>query len=51
MTIKFLFSLAFGALIGDVMIHILPEAYKSEESDSRVVAGIFIGSVAFFLIL
>jgi len=29
MTIKFLFSLAFGALLGDAMIHILPEAYAS----------------------
>lgn len=51
MTIKFLFSLAFGALIGDVLVHILPEAFKSEETDSRIVAGIFIGSIAFFLII
>jgi hypothetical protein len=29
MTIKSLFSLAFGALLGDAMLHILPSAYKS----------------------
>lgn len=51
MTIKFLFSLAFGALLGDVMIHILPVAYKADGSDFRVVAGIFIGAIVFFLIL
>lgn len=49
--IKFLFSLAFGALLGDAMIHILGEAYKTEGSDTRVVAGIFIGAIMFFIIL
>jgi hypothetical protein len=28
-TIKTLFSFAFGALIGDVLIHILPHAYSA----------------------
>jgi zinc and cadmium transporter len=51
MMIKFLFSLAFGALLGDAMIHILPEAYTAEGTDSRVTAGIFIGAILFFLIL
>jgi len=51
MTIKFLFSLAFGALLGDAMIHILPDAYTIEGSDPRIVAAIFILSILFFLIL
>jgi hypothetical protein len=50
-TIKSLFSLAFGALIADVMLHILPEAYTNEECDSRIIAIIFIGAILFFLIL
>lgn len=29
MIIKFFFSLAFGALIGDSIVHILSEAYQS----------------------
>ena len=28
-TIKFLFSLAFGALLGDAMIHLLPAGYST----------------------
>lgn len=51
MTIKSLFSLAFGALIGDVMIHILPVAYKTEGVDSNIVAIIFIGAIILFLLL
>lgn len=27
--IKFLFSLAFGALLGDAVVHILAEAYRN----------------------
>ena len=51
LTIKFLFSLSFGALLGDAMLHILPGAYMAEGSDLCVVAGIFIGSIIFFIIL
>jgi hypothetical protein len=49
--IKFLFSLAFGSLLGDSMIHILPEVYMSGQGDFRMVGGIFIGSIVFFIVL
>jgi len=51
MTIKFLFSLAFGALIGDAMIHLLPDGYSAPGVDFRATSGIFIGSIVFFIIL
>lgn len=51
MTIKFLFSLAFGALLGDAMIHLLPAGYSGDGVDFRVTAGIFIGSIVFFILL
>lgn len=50
-TIKFLFSLAFGALLGDAMIHLLPSGYSAPGVDFRVTAGVFIGSILFFIIL
>jgi hypothetical protein len=50
-TIKSLFSLSFGALIGDVMIHILPSSYKTEGTNSNYVALIFIGAIIIFLFL
>ena len=49
--VKFMFALAAGALLGDVVVHILPEAYGSETTQSSFVALTFICSVAFFLIL
>lgn len=49
--IKFLFGLALGALLGDATIHILSEAYTAEGSDSRLVSGILVASLLFFLIL
>jgi hypothetical protein len=51
MTIKFLFSLAFGALLGDAAIHLLPSGFSAEGVDFRITAGIFIGSILFFLLL
>lgn len=49
--IKFLFSLAFASLLGDTMLHIMPEIYMSKETDQKIAGGIFIGSIVFFLIL
>lgn len=50
-TIKFFFSLAFGALLGDAMIHILPSGYSTKGIDFRATSGIFIGSIILFLLL
>jgi zinc transporter ZupT len=49
--VSMLYALACGAIIGDAMIHILPEAYKSEATNTRYVSLIFICAVAFFIIL
>jgi zinc transporter ZupT len=49
--VNLLYALACGAIIGDAMIHILPEAFKSEYTNSRYVSLIFICAIAFFIIL
>lgn len=46
-----LYALACGAIIGDAMIHILPEAFKSEFTNTHYVSLIFICAIAFFIIL
>ena len=46
-----LYALACGAIIGDAMIHILPEAFKSEFTNPHYVSLIFICAIAFFMIL
>lgn len=46
-----MFALAAGALIGDVVVHIFPEAYATESTQSSFVALTFVCSIAFFMIL
>jgi|688.fasta_scaffold268933_3 zinc transporter ZupT len=46
-----LYALACGAIIGDAIVHILPEAYKSEVTNERHVSLIFICAIGFFIIL
>jgi hypothetical protein len=47
--VNLLYALGCGAMIGDVMIHILPESYKNTEVNFRFVALIFIGAIVIFL--
>lgn len=49
--VNMLYSLGCGAIIGDAVIHILPDAYKDEQADSKLVSLIFICAVLFFLII
>jgi hypothetical protein len=49
--VNLLYSLGCGAIIGDAVIHILPDAYKDPGTDSKVVSFIFICAVLFFLII
>lgn len=49
--VNMLYSLGCGAIIGDAVIHILPDAYKDEKADSKIVSLIFICAVLFFLII
>lgn len=49
--LNLLYSLGCGALVGDAMIHILPQAYKSEAVYSTFVALIFIGAITIFIII
>ena len=46
-----LFALACGALVGDAFVHLIPEAFKEEEANSRITALIIMCSILFFLIL
>lgn len=46
-----LYALACGAILGDAMIHILPEAFKSQSTNERYVSLIFICAIGFFIIL
>lgn len=48
---KFLFGLAFGTLLGDSMLHTLPEVYLSGHGNFKVFGGIYIASIVFFLVL
>lgn len=50
-TIQFLYCFACGALIGDTLIDILPEAYENTNLDLRIISGTFILSVCFFIVL
>jgi len=47
--VNLLYALGCGAMVGDVMVHILPESYKSEQVNFRFVALIFIGAIVIFL--
>lgn len=49
--VKFLFSLACGALLGDSLVHILAEAYPSKNTEGSLVALVFLCSVLFSLLL
>lgn len=49
--VNMLYALGCGAIIGDAMIHILPEAYGSEENDSHIVSLVFICAVVFFIMI
>ena len=49
--IKFLFAFAAGALIGDVMVHVLAHAYASPDVQGAFVALIFICSLGLFIIV
>lgn len=50
-TIKFLFALACGALLGDAIIHIAAEAYANEQTKNPIVSLIFILSILCFLLI
>jgi len=47
--VNLLYALGCGAMVGDVMVHILPESYKSAQVNFRFVALIFIGAIVIFL--
>jgi len=49
-SIFLLVSLAVGALLGDVFIHIIPEAYE-EMSDPTLISFLIIGGILIFFIL
>ncbi len=49
-SIFILVSLAVGALLGDVFVHIIPEAYESM-SDTRLISFLIIGGILTFFIL
>lgn len=46
-----LYSLGCGAMIGDAMIHILPQAYTNEALYSTYVSLVFIAAVCSFIII
>lgn len=49
--VNMLYSLGCGAIIGDAIIHILPDAYKDQTANGQIVSFIFICAVVFFLII
>jgi hypothetical protein len=49
--VNMLYSLGCGAIVGDAVIHILPDAFKDPETNTKIVSFIFICAVVFFLIL
>jgi len=49
--VNMLYSLGCGAIIGDAVIHILPDAFKDPGTNSQIVSFVFICAVVFFLIL
>jgi zinc transporter ZupT len=50
-TLQFFMAYAVGAILGDVSVHILPEAYKDPKMDSRFVALAFVGGILLFVLL
>ena len=46
-----MFSLSYGALLGDAVIHILAESYANEETNKLIVSLILILAILFFLIM
>ena len=49
-SIFILVSLAVGALLGDVFIHIIPEAYEAIENSTYVSLAIIAGIIVFFIL-
>lgn len=49
--VNMLYALGCGAMIGDAMIHILPEAYTNVEVNTHFVSLVFICAIAFFLFI
>jgi zinc and cadmium transporter len=49
-SIFLLVSLAVGALFGDAIIHLIPEAFESAENPARVSLFIIIGILSFFVL-
>jgi len=49
--INLLYGLGCGAIIGDAMIHILPEAYQNENANKNIVSLTFIFAICTFLII
>ncbi|EZA46618.1 zinc transporter ZIP13 homolog [Ooceraea biroi] len=56
-TLKILLSFAVGALLGDVFLHLLPEAYeselqrKAEDDDASTPAGLWVLSAFLFFVI
>lgn len=49
--INMLYSLGCGALVGDAMIHILPDSYSNPDTNFRYVSLIFICAIVFFIVM
>ena len=49
--INLLYALGCGALVGDAMVHILPEAYSNVETNSNIVSLVFIIAVFTFILI
>ena len=49
--INLLYALGCGALVGDAMVHILPEAYSSVEANSNIVSLVFIIAIFTFILI
>ena len=49
--VKFLFAFACGALLGDVFIHTLPDAYWKYSMDPIMVSVTLVLSILFFVVM
>jgi heme/copper-type cytochrome/quinol oxidase subunit 2 len=49
--INLLYALGCGAMVGDAMVHILPDAYRSEATNPNFVSLVFIAAVCVFIII
>jgi hypothetical protein len=49
--INMLYGLGCGAMVGDAMVHILPDAYQSEVTNPNYVSLVFISAVVMFIII